>query len=921
VSLNGHNYKACLSLQGKAPSGSNAGTTCGWDAVQSQTNDWQDIGVCNIGSSVAASSATAGSSSSITAISFAANEAGDEIIKNRSTTLRCDISGTIGDNTVQKCLDPANLHGAVMTVPGNVTRIKKDGLSICQVVKGEQVPTAIVLIMDHSGSMNTNDPTGLADEAFEDAIDSLKALDASAHAGYLSFAFGIKESLAPDLLDSTHLGNLKNIIKTNPGGGTQPSTSLKKANEWLNEPKYDTFNKAIIILGDGALNANDLDPSNTNAQNGGNIIHGVYLNKNVNDPGNSLRELTEKVSGGSFTKITSASDLGPVIKSIIQNLIQSFKPISVSLGNTDLDALGKSNVDALRLQADSSWKMPMDKDVPLQPGLNNMVLTTNYESNRGDSSATAINFQINLVRTTVNDDIALPGTVFQTSCVEWTKIRFQNKNDIDIPYLNQSYQKFKLFYQTLLEDETGGNVEVVLTTKHYQDTLVLQVPLKNIDDIKYQYWQDVVINWNKEANLTNSKLELYPVDSIFALWRHPNDNRDDAYNELLVFWNHSEPKGAYLYDVDGNGRLDSLSVAFDEELRPFSLDYMTYSFTWPNATDSVDTLTNLIFTKDLKDSTRMFALFEDANFALQTGVQDSLYGDFTLLQDNPDFSILPDSLFGEIPTIDKMSPILYQAQATLGEGRNKDTDSLHLKLSENLDSLDFANGTEYIFPLRESRSSLFGMENVLYANNNQDAIILYGIAKNEPFEFLPRDSMRLTPGIFKDPSGNKVREDHPWIEIDVALANKLIIKNMAFIYPEDLKEISQHEFTAYGLDVDLKDSIAEQDIVGVVFGPFKVNELDSGQIVEDLVWNWTIRIFDNLGQFVNEFEGSIRCEDSEFYTYGDGNCIEGEGIQFFWKWNYKSEKDQIVATGVYILVIQMTDQKKVIQKVGVKRLD
>ena len=91
--------------------------------------------------------------------------------------------------------------------------------------------------------------------------------------------------------------------------------------------------------------------------------------------------------------------------------------------------------------------------------------------------------------------------------------------------------------------------------------------------------------------------------------------------------------------------------------------------------------------------------------------------------------------------------------------------------------------------------------------------------------------------------------------------------------------------------------------------------------MEDLAWNWTIRVFDNLGQFVNEFEGSIRCDDSEFYTFGDGNCIEGEGIQFFWKWNYKTNKDQIVATGVYILDLQLTGQKRLLQKVGVQRLD
>ncbi len=70
---------------------------------------------------------------------------------------RCDWHGpkSKGESTYKKCVDFSALNGTTMQVPGNVTRIGVDGISLCEPTTG-QTGTGnadIVFIYDNSLSM------------------------------------------------------------------------------------------------------------------------------------------------------------------------------------------------------------------------------------------------------------------------------------------------------------------------------------------------------------------------------------------------------------------------------------------------------------------------------------------------------------------------------------------------------------------------------------------------------------------------------------------------------------------------------------------------------------------------------------------------------------------------------------------------
>lgn len=942
ISFNGESYTACQWVAAGDYPGSTAGVignSCGWNGSASVI--WQSTGSCTGGTSVTILSSSSltyssstivygnssssdvsssSSSSMISSSSFEDNEAGTEAIYDRNVVKRCQISGTEENNT-QACLDPQTLAGSLIRVPGNITRIDQDGLSICQIVNDETRPTAVFFILDQSGSMgNTNDLNKIADNAFEDAIDHLVSLDSTAHIGFVGFSSGTVDStyVQPNLGTSSHVQTLKDKIVAHYGGGTEPFDALVRANTDLADPKYDDFNKAIVFLGDGAIS--ETRENIRSAVANGVAIHGIYLNANLNDQGTSLSNMVQDAPSGTFNRITQASDILGIMENILDNIIEVQTPSSVTVTNSDLNISGTSDINSLVQQADSSWKLPLDKDIPLQPGKNNISLITNYSSNTGMTNSVPVNFQIELVDFTINDDIPITGTVFQSSCFEWAKLEIQNPKTLDeVDYVNQEFDSLTFHYQTLEPEGQGDTLTLQVTTLTYLDTIILKIPRSDIVDNLHRYFKTLPINWNVDADTDNLELELSAVDSVFVQWNHPVDARDNASAKTLVFWGLPSVAQTELYDVDGNGQLDSMAFSFNSEILPSAIPFLDWKLPWIGSNQSPIIMDNdyIQLQVDPQDSLKAYAIIDETKVGYFTGIQDSL-GVLSLEHIYPGDSPLSNQTYDSITVIDYMAPVIFKAQAQVLSQKNGES-QLVLNFSENIVQEEFLDIVDMRFTNQPSRFFDYDPSTVIRVENQRSVQLNYGEKYGIDFKFLPKDSLRFEPGLVQDLAGNASREDHELVPVQLELALDLEVLDFVTIDPADFVNKPKFEMQAYDLNTDVQSIMENKGAISAAIGPFRGNELDSLKTAENTSWKWSVDIFDNIGQFVAKFRGEIKCDDEAFLYEGATSCMDSDGAQFLFTWNNKTMNHRIVGSGVYIMHVRIQDQEDLLVKVGVQR--
>ena len=109
----------------------------------------------------------------------------------------------------------------------------------------------VVFLVDTSGSMSSNDPTGLRVEGAKAFVDAMRPQDSAAVVGFQSFAS--REIGLTTLDSSANVTAVKSALdRTNfAGGGTDISTAVSEAISILNTPGSDGRLRVAVLLTDG----------------------------------------------------------------------------------------------------------------------------------------------------------------------------------------------------------------------------------------------------------------------------------------------------------------------------------------------------------------------------------------------------------------------------------------------------------------------------------------------------------------------------------------------------------------------------------------------------------------------------------------------------------------------------------------------
>ena len=396
----------------------------------------------------------------------------------------------------------------------------------------------------------------------------------------------------------------------------------------------------------------------------------------------------------------------------------------------------------------------------------------------------------------------------------------------------------------------------------------------------------------------------------------------------------SNDRNLYL-DTNEDGTMDKIQITLTDAIDTARILDWKIIVQWPDLSNELQEIEitkenwekvytdSLIYQIDVSDSSIV---------SMQTSLRNSESSIGQLLVDVDSVGIALDTI--EFSMGDGMAPVPTYSKII----KTDVWDSVHVYYTEDVQMKD---GIDSLYDFYSDGSYYYNNPYFFYDNKDQKNLVrlLHHNTEN-PFELYPGDSVKasappdhLNP--ITDLLGNSVTSKTKWTVLtgNVPLGeeiNGLIIidsklndslENFSFELVEKSKTISQIKEESKYHGVFVEGSMLN------LFDPEDLLKIDSLTLANldpsEFVLTYQINVFSQIGQFVSQFSGKLKCDDDLFN--GDCNDSDNEN-NIIINWNHKSEEGRQVGSGVYIIdyqleakVLDVRNTKEDRFLVGVKR--
>ena len=859
-------------------------------------------------------------------------------------TSRCELAtATAIDDGETSCLLPEQFRNAKIHLPRNVTRISKSAFRLCPLA-GKEARNVVVYVMDHSGSMKdaSRDPTGIAGTAFQQVMARQYELDSTSFAGYIPFSGFVigRNTIAPTRLDNGGLALVQSQVNAdyNHTDGTNFYSPLKLAKSWLSAPEFDGYNKFVIFMADGEPVRNETDWGNNNdgkfsrqlyqflGSSDFPLTHTIYFGVPESQAGvdlmDSLARLTHDDEGnkGQFRQLNTVEAVRAAMDTLVQASIKSSSPLELTVINkTTHDTVG---VDQSRMKqlVDSTWISVMTSDLAVGFGANKMELVGRYQN----AGASTIPFTIYVDSTYNNSNSRIEGTPFTTSCHELTKLSILNEQAKNVPIFAQTDTVALVRFRP--DDRSYGvSLEFSVLSMVTKDTLTVTAPLVSTPQ-GWLYQARVPLDWTGSAR-ADAMLQVADLDSFVVSWEHPDDPQDHIEATQRVLWQLARPQSVALHDADHNGVLDELKLCFSHAVDSASLAPFKMEFAWlaANGRDTAlvqwkDSQKDIVWSAD---STCAVWMLDQSRYAPGTGIpedKEDWLVHMVLPSQNKDW--IDDLDGGEELAVDEMAPVILAANLHVNQTRSR-PDTLRIQFSEAIDWN--ASGEGPLFDFKAGGLLFPALEYDDFSTGTAWIDIRYYSGMDADFPVQNGDLVKMIVGevAIADKAGNTAWKHNPWVTI--AGGSHQNVK----IVPEVVKvdgssgmdadwpggpDDSRGAFAAIPYD-DAEEAFEAARANGnikVVWGPITFAEPALGE--PDAKLAWSVWIFDNLGQYVDDYSGVLDCGAPEIA----GRCYTEEGLAMRFAWNFRDKNGRLAGAGVYRMRITIGGEVRNFQ-IGVAR--
>ena len=383
------------------------------------------------------------------------------------------------------------------------------------------------------------------------------------------------------------------------------------------------------------------------------------------------------------------------------------------------------------------------------------------------------------------------------------------------------------------------------------------------------------------------------------------------------------------YDRDGDGRMDSASVAFDKPIKPEDLKNLDVKLYWLDSKGEVVEI--LLENLDSLVEAGVVTLYDDGKI-LGVNLDPEEYDvkkmltsiDKSLSKSGKDYGyavvvnkVTVDGKTKENTTRlsmnDRIPPQITATFLSPESFQKMEADELVVTFSE---AIDYKNAGDLSEAFLFSGDGLGGwkgidMDNVEWADDGKSVTLRMEVGDELDKRMNPADYIRFNESYkgFKDASGNGVFKEPLVVMLQgdprvLAKTTALATKDFADLL-SDKKDFTVRFVPA---DSSLTDEMKMSLGVLMNIGFSTVMAKDStGKDVPDLEkigLSWEMYVYTNLGGYVASSSGEIYCNDSYFNPEGkigkeEGNCLENPKKLYF-RWNMRSENGRKVGIGVYL---------------------
>ena len=367
------------------------------------------------------------------------------------------------------------------------------------------------------------------------------------------------------------------------------------------------------------------------------------------------------------------------------------------------------------------------------------------------------------------------------------------------------------------------------------------------------------------------------------------------------------------FDRNGDGRMDSASIAFDTPITREELDKMTIRYYWLDTDGKV-----LVIEPDVKKLTLSddgtvvgFALKED-KYGIkekltsidQSYSKDGEYGYVTVTYSETVNGESEEKTI-DLAMHDRMAPVISGTFLQPESYQKVASDVFRIEFSEAIDYKDLSVDelSDVMRFYVDGEWVKIPFTSVRWDSDGKAAEIRMESGVKLVERMNPADSVRfdLAGEKFVDREGNGVSGLAPaeMVEGDP----RVLMQAYSFASKLDADESEKDAIT-----FEVADKLTSEEahkalgvLMDISFATIlKENEKTPEMDLAEIGMEWELEVYTNLGNFVARKTQKIKCDDREIF---DGNCFENPH-QLYLRWNMLSDKGRRVGVGAYVAHIK-----------------
>lgn len=358
------------------------------------------------------------------------------------------------------------------------------------------------------------------------------------------------------------------------------------------------------------------------------------------------------------------------------------------------------------------------------------------------------------------------------------------------------------------------------------------------------------------------------------------------------------------FDTDADGKMDSVSVGFENPISEEDLENFRLQFFWKDSAGNV-----LIIQPETKDLTLSkdgkvvsYKLTEEEIAKVQPNLtsidNEDEYG-YAALENISDVNGDTVSLYQYLQMNDRMAPVITSTFLS-PESKNKNSpDKLTLRFSEPVNVSAMTN-PNFIGFVMGGDTVYFDFSLADWNDSCTQVSLRLGSEVSLLSRANPNDSLFINPEAkVSDLNGNAVSANTKTTNI---VGDPRVLMETVSLVGVDRAALSAdgsiftERFFPAGTSAEKEMGKSLGVMLDVAFATIFDDSTGESLDLEKVGLRWTMDIYTNMGTFVASGSGKVRCDDPGF----EGNCFEN-AKRLYLRWNLLSHDGRKAGVGAYLV--------------------